>query len=64
MQVYDINGRAVRSLINATQDVGEHEVRFDGSSLSSGVYFYRILVLDVENQKEIFLDVKKMILVK
>lgn len=64
LQVYDINGRSVRSLINATQDAGKHVAKFDGSSLSSGVYFYRLLVFDEEKQNEIFWDVKKMMLIK
>jgi hypothetical protein len=41
MQVFDIEGRLVQELVSATLDAGRHQVRFDGSALSSGVYLYR-----------------------
>ncbi len=40
--IYDVLGREVATLVNAKQMPGEHEVRFDGRALSSGVYFYRL----------------------
>jgi len=42
LQVYDFLGRCVSELVNEQQDPGTHRVRFDGSGLSSGVYFYRL----------------------
>jgi|GEM_PF-3254459 len=45
LKVYDVLGREVATLLNSEQlDEGEHEVQFDASKLSSGVYFYRISV--------------------
>ena len=38
--VYDILGNEVASLVNEKQSVGTYEIGFDGSGLSSGVYFY------------------------
>ncbi len=40
--VYDILGREVAVLVHEKQSTGTHEVRFDGSRLSSGVYFYAL----------------------
>ena len=40
--VFDVNGREVMQLLNGFLNVGQHSVTFDGSNLSSGVYFYRI----------------------
>ena len=57
MKVFDVVGREVRTLVNGTQDAGSYKVRFDGSTLSSGVYFYKI-------QAGKFSDVKKLILMK
>ena len=42
LEVYDVLGRLVQTLVNEQQDAGWHKVRFDGSSLSSGMYFYRL----------------------
>jgi hypothetical protein len=39
MTVYDINGREVAELVHRAMPAGKHNVRFDGSSLSSGLYF-------------------------
>jgi hypothetical protein len=37
--VYDISGRAIAQLVNGLQPAGSYEITFDGSDLSSGVYF-------------------------
>lgn len=57
LKVFDITGRETGTLVNQKMKAGVHEISFDGNSLSSGVYFYRI-------QTSRFTDVKKMILVK
>ena len=41
--VYDLMGRQVVRLVDARRlESGSHELSFDGSALSSGVYFYRL----------------------
>jgi hypothetical protein len=57
LQVYDIRGRKVATLINEKQKPGNYQVQFNGSNYPSGVYFYRILVGD-------YSEVKKMTLMK
>lgn len=57
LKVYDINGREVKTLINQRLVAGYYTVLFDGSNLSSGIYFYRI-------QSSNFIQTKKMILLK
>ncbi|MEJ5306662.1 MAG: T9SS type A sorting domain-containing protein, partial [Ignavibacteria bacterium] len=43
LKVYDILGREIVTLVNSELKAGEiHRVKFDGSNLSSGVYFYRL----------------------
>jgi len=42
-------------------DEGEHELQFDASMLSSGVYFYR---LNVSYDEGYYTSVKKMLLMK
>jgi len=42
VSVFDLNGRELQTLINAEHSIGEHQVQFDASNLSSGVYFYKV----------------------
>ncbi|RPH94380.1 T9SS C-terminal target domain-containing protein [candidate division KSB1 bacterium] len=42
LRLYDVLGREVAVLLDEMKTVGEHSVRFDGGSLSSGVYFCRM----------------------
>ena len=42
LAVYDVLGREVTVLVNVPQVPGTYDVRFNGSALASGVYFYRL----------------------
>ena len=55
--VYDILGRQVATVAEGLMGVGIHKVNFDGSSLSSGIYFCRL-------QTDRFSAVNKMVLLK
>lgn len=46
LSVFDLNGRLVKSLINAKLDAGTYVVSFDASGLASGIYFSRLLAGD------------------
>jgi len=55
--VYDLLGREVVVLVNERRDAGVHEVKFDGSNLSSGVYYSRL-------QAGSFVQTRKLLLLK
>lgn len=55
--VYDILGQQVATLVNEYKTAGIYTVDFNASSLSSGIYFYKI-------KSGSFTDTKKMLLVK
>ena len=42
LEVFDLTGRSVATLVDAFQPAGQYTVRFDASTLPSGVYLYRI----------------------
>ncbi len=42
LAVYDALGKEVQTLVNERQRSGTYEATFDASSLSSGIYFYRL----------------------
>jgi M6 family metalloprotease-like protein len=57
VSVFDMLGREVSVLVNERREAGVHEVKCDGSNLSTGVYFYRLQAGD-------FVQSKKLILLK
>ncbi len=57
LKIYDIIGEEIVTLINEEQTPGKYEVEFDGSNLSSGVYFYKIEAGE-------FVETKKLVLMK
>ncbi len=42
LEVFDILGRKVATLVNGQERAGEYAIEFDGSKLDSGVYVYRL----------------------
>lgn len=42
LEVFNLAGQRVATLVKGRMNAGMHEVRFDASSLSSGVYLYRL----------------------
>ncbi len=42
LDVFDMLGRQVRTLVDGTLPAGRHEVSFDAASLPSGMYLYRL----------------------
>ena len=58
LNVFDIAGREVKTIVNEFKTAGSYETVFDGSGISSGTYFYRI---ETSNG---FKDTKRMILIK
>ena len=57
LKVYDLMGREVQTLVNEKLQAGTYEVTFDGSGLTSGVYFYKLMT-------EGFSETKRMLLIK
>jgi hypothetical protein len=57
IKIFDVLGREVSTLVNQNQNPGEYTIQFNGSGLSSGIYFYQI-------ESGSFHNVKKMMLVK
>ena len=55
INVYDVFGKKVSTLVNRNQSSGEHEVTFNGENLSTGVYFY---VFQIGS----YIEAKRMIL--
>jgi hypothetical protein len=57
LNVYDMLGREVSVVVNERRDAGVHQVKFDGSGLSSGVYLYSL-------QAGTFVQTRKLLLLQ
>lgn len=57
IDLYNVAGRCVGTIVNEEKDPGAYAVTFDARGLSSGIYFYRMTAGD-------FSDTRKMLLLK
>jgi arabinogalactan endo-1,4-beta-galactosidase len=57
LKIFDVLGNEVATLIHGEKVAGDYNVKFSGSDLPSGVYFYRM-------QSGNYIDTKKLILMK
>ncbi len=57
LTVFDALGRTISILVNERKTSGLHEISFDASNLSSGIYFYRL-------ETESFTETKRFTLIK
>jgi hypothetical protein len=55
LKVYNVMGKEVETLVNEQKGVGNYEVKFDASKLSSGVYFYQLTSEDLVSTKKLVL---------
>jgi len=55
MELFDIRGAKVRTLINENKPEGFYEFTFDGSQLSSGVYFYSMTANGITKTRKLVL---------
>ncbi len=57
LEIYSVNGKLIKTLVNKKQNPGNYLVTFSGTGLSSGIYYY---ILKSDNSKV----AKKMVLLK
>ncbi len=57
LRVYNVLGQLVETLVSSYKQSGHYQVTFDGSSLPSGVYFYRL-------EAGSFVQVRKLMILK
>ena len=55
LEVFDVGGKRVASLVDGVKGAGRHAIDFDGASLSSGIYFYRLNAGGIVQQRKMIL---------
>jgi len=55
IDIYNILGRKIETLINVKQDAGHHQVIWQADDFSSGMYFYNIHAGDYSEKKKMVL---------
>ncbi|MBD3386985.1 T9SS type A sorting domain-containing protein [candidate division KSB1 bacterium] len=69
INIYDIRGRLVKTLVHGQWTTGEHHIPWNGINqhgqlVATGIYFYRIEMQSLQGDEILFSDVKKMLFVK
>jgi len=55
LEVYNLLGQKVATLLEGKQEAGTHTVHFDGTGLASGVYYYQLVVGDHREYRKMVL---------
>jgi Secretion system C-terminal sorting domain len=55
--IYNSLGRELKTMVNKYESAGRHNIKFDGSNFSNGIYFYQIIADE-------FVETKKLVLLK
>ncbi|MDE3058302.1 MAG: T9SS type A sorting domain-containing protein [Bacteroidota bacterium] len=63
LKVYDVLGREIATLVDEEKPSGFYSVQWDAHNVSSGIYFYRIIVSNSNGQSS-FTEAKRMVVMK
>lgn len=69
LKIFNLLGQEVRTLVDEVQDAGYKSLTWDGlnsegRSMASGVYFCRMEALSLTDPRHVFLEVRKMLLLR
>ncbi len=55
IQIYDVRGRLIHTLLNSIKDVGEYTITWDASHHPTGIYFVQFITSSEKNTQKILL---------
>jgi hypothetical protein len=65
LEIFDVLGRRIAVLVDEARPAGTHTARWDGSSMPSGVYFYRLTISEASNKSAVrYVESRKMLLLR
>jgi hypothetical protein len=64
LTVYNVLGQIVNTLVDEIQDAGNQSTDWNADEIGSGLYFYCLEAIDVNDLSNSFIQVNKMVLIK
>ena len=64
LRIYDVLGREIARLVDGRQEAGWYTVSWDARNVPSGVYFYRLQAVSINNPGNRFIQVRKTVLLR
>lgn len=64
LKIFDMLGREVATVVNGWYAAGEYRIRFDASSLASGVYWYRLDAAGASAPAKRFSQTRNMVIMR
>ncbi len=61
LKIFDVRGREIKEILNEKRGPGSYQINFDGSALSTGVYFCRMTAIAKSRE---FIQTNKMVLIR
>lgn len=55
LKIYDLLGNVITTLVSENQSAGIYKITFDGSNLTSGIYFYQLITPKYTSTKKLML---------
>lgn len=56
LKIYNISGHEIATLVNSSQNTGQHKIIWEAESLPSGIYFYRLQAGEFSETKKLILQ--------
>jgi len=64
LKIFNLLGQEVKTLVENIQDAGYKSIEFFPANLPSGLYFYRLVAVNLNDPSIVYTDTKTMLLVK
>ena len=64
LEIYNSLGQLVKVLVDKKMSAQYYEVKWEVGKISSGMYFYKIIAIDINNPNKNLVQTKKMLLMK
>ncbi len=64
LQIINTLGQVIETLVDEQKDAGYYNINWNAANISSGIYFYRVVAINVNENNHRFVKTGKMILMK